>query len=72
LKGARKPCHKYHVLGKQRPYPYQDLSTMVVDNFLHRINLSVQRKTHQNPEGMTGNHDENIAPGHPSVFEKCL
>jgi hypothetical protein len=42
----------------------------MVDNFLHRINPSAQRSTHQNPQGMTENHQENIGLGHPWVFGK--
>jgi hypothetical protein len=45
---------------------------MVVDNILHIINPSAQRNTHQNPQGMTENHQENIELGHPWVLGKHL
>jgi hypothetical protein len=41
---------------------------MTVDNILHRINPIAERNTHQNPQGMTENHHENIALGHPWVL----
>jgi len=72
LKGDGKPCHKYPTLGKQRPHPYQYLSTMVVDNILHRINPSAQRNTHQNPQGMTKIHQENIVLGHSWALGKHM
>jgi hypothetical protein len=40
----------------------------VVDNLLHGINPSAQRNTHQNPQGKTENHEENIELGHPQVL----
>jgi hypothetical protein len=45
---------------------------MVVDNLLHGINPSAKRNNHQNPQGMTEYHKENIASGHPWVSEKGL
>jgi hypothetical protein len=59
--------HKDPSLGKRCPYSYQDLRTTMVDNLLHGINTSAKKITHQNPQGMTENHQENIAPGHPWV-----
>jgi hypothetical protein len=45
---------------------------MMVDNCFHRINMNAQRITHQNPQGMTKNHQENIGLGYPWVFAKYL
>jgi hypothetical protein len=46
------------------------MSTKVVDNLLHRINPSAKRNTHQNPQGMIENHQENLELGHPWVLVK--
>ena len=67
---AGESCHEDHSSGKQCPYSYQDVSTMVVDNLLFGMNPSAQRSTHQNPQGKTENHRENMVLGHPWVFEK--
>ena len=45
---------------------------MVIENILHGINPSAQMNTHKNIQGMTENHQGNIAPGHPWVSEKSL
>jgi hypothetical protein len=42
--------------------------TSVVDNLLHGINPSDQRNNHQNPQGMTKTHQENMGLGQPWVF----
>jgi hypothetical protein len=42
----------------------------MVDNILHGMNPSAQRNTHQNPQGKTKNHQENIGLGQPWVFGK--
>jgi hypothetical protein len=65
LKGVGEPFQKDPSLGKQFPHLYQDLSTTVVDNLLHKINPSAQRSTHQNLQGITKNHQEKIELGHP-------
>jgi hypothetical protein len=67
-----KPCYKCPSLGKKCPYLYKDMSTMVVDNILHRINPNSQRNTYQNFQGMIENHQENIALGHPWVLGKLM
>jgi hypothetical protein len=43
---------------------------MVVENHLHGKDLGAQRTTHQIPQGMTENHQENTGLGQPSVFGK--
>jgi hypothetical protein len=67
---VKESYHKDPSLSKEGPYSYQDLSTMVVDNHLHGKNPSAQRSTHQNPQGKTENHQENMVLGHPWVFGK--
>jgi hypothetical protein len=57
---------KYHFLREQ--VINQNLSIVVVDSHLHRVNLSSRRSTHQRPQGKTENHQENTALGQPWVF----
>jgi hypothetical protein len=65
---AGERCHENPSLGKHCSYSYQNLSTTVVDNHLHRINPSARRSTHQNPQGKTENRQENMVLGQPWVF----
>jgi hypothetical protein len=53
--------HEKHFLGKQCSYLHQNLSKIVVDNHLHKINPNAQRNIHQSPQGMTENHQKNKA-----------
>jgi hypothetical protein len=56
--------HENPSLGKQCSYSHQNPSTVVVDSHLHRINPSARRSNHQNTQGKTENHQENMVLGH--------
>jgi hypothetical protein len=60
--------HENSSLGKQ--CFYQNPSTVVADNLLHRMNPSAWRGTHQNTQGKTEKHQENMVLGQPWVFRE--
>jgi hypothetical protein len=61
--------HEKPSLGKQCPYLYQNLSTVVVGNHLHEKSPSAQKGAHKKSQGKTENHQENKVLGHPWFFE---
>jgi len=68
MKGVGKPYQKYPTLGEPCPHLYQNMSTIIVEIILHRINPSSQKNIRQTLQGMTKNYHEKISLINPRVF----